>query len=119
MMAETAKIPELINGMGDVIFAFGQLLANAGLLDRRDLAAAFRAAAEQGAQQEGSSGGDPASRTLIARVLAEVFSRPLAGDRSGLRIIDGGGRHLKPRAARPSADEHGFAGDLMGARTTL
>jgi hypothetical protein len=90
MPQKKSSLPELVNGMADALFAFGQLLANAGLLDRRDLAAAFSTAVEQGARQQAQLGGDVASRTLIARALAEAFGMPLVGDRTGLRIIDGG-----------------------------
>lgn len=90
MLKKKSNLPELVNGMADCIFAFGQLLANAGLLDRRDLAAAFSTAVDQGARQQAQLGGDVASRTMIARALAEAFAMPLVGDRSGLRIIDGG-----------------------------
>lgn len=81
---------ELITGLADCIFAFGQLLANKGLLDRAELAAAFNLAVKGGAAQQEERGGDVAARTAMARFLAEAFSMPLAGDRSGFTVITGG-----------------------------
>ena len=69
--------------MADCIFAFGQLLANKGLLDRSELAGAV----EQATVQQSGMGGDVAARTYMARMLVEAFSMPLAGDRSGIRVV--------------------------------
>lgn len=86
------SVPEVISGMADCIFAFGQLLANKGLLDRSELAAAFSEAVKSGTAQQEGFGGNVESRILMASILAGVFSAPLAGEqaRSRLRVVDGG-----------------------------
>jgi hypothetical protein len=87
MSDERVSVAELINGMGDCLLAFGQLLANKGLLDRAELAAAFATAEKQASAQQQEMGGDIASRTYMARMLALLFERPLVGDRSEIRVV--------------------------------
>jgi hypothetical protein len=122
MSAEKVSLPELINGMADCIFGFGQLLANKGLLDRAERAEAFASAEKAGAAQQEEIGGDVASRTLIARELAEAFSMPLVGDRTGSdRNSRCGGRWRTSRVWRWWGSANG--GSLMmnpgGIRTQM
>jgi hypothetical protein len=74
-------------GLCDAIFGFGVLLANAGLLSREEIAAAFEQAVEQGTERALESGQDPTQRTVMSRMLAQAFRLPRVGDRRGIRVV--------------------------------
>jgi hypothetical protein len=80
----------VISGIGDCFFGLAVALAKRGLLTRDELAEIYGQVVEQGtAQQRKIDGheGNIAGRTLVSHVLAEAFSMPLIGDRSGIRVV--------------------------------
>ena len=80
----------VISGIGDCFFGLAVALVKRGLLTRADLAEIYGQVVEQGtARQRESDGhdGNIAGRTLVSHVLAEAFSMPLVGDRSGIRVV--------------------------------
>ncbi len=90
-----AQLGQLLSGVMDVLVAFGCTLANAGLLERADIADNMRRMIEQQLRQDS---GLPSARQFPAEALRKFFAAPVmegGRGRAGLVPLDGG-RHDDP-----------------------
>jgi hypothetical protein len=94
------QLPQVLNGMLDVLFAFSIALERKGLLSRGEIVAVLEAVKAQTTEW---TGGTTPARALIADLMIQAFEIPVAGEqvRQSWQVVDGG----KPAAAAPG-DEH-------------
>jgi hypothetical protein len=83
--------PDAFVGLVDAVLTLGVIMANAGLLSRAELAAAFGEADRQLCE-----GGASDARRAAVCSISEFLKLPVAGDRH-LEVIDGGRAELQPK----------------------